>query len=48
MIKHPEMERAREITKEMVYPTPPVTSDSISSTAGLKVYFPLDDQHVYG
>ena len=48
MIRAPEMERAREITQEMVYPTPLVTSDSISSTAGLTVYFTLDDQHVYG
>ena len=48
MIKPPEIKRARETTQEMVYPTPLVTSDSISSTAGLKVYFTLDDQHVYG
>lgn len=35
MIKPPEKERAREITQEMVYPSPLVTSDSISSAGGL-------------
>jgi len=43
MIKLQEIERARQTIQTMVYPTPILTSDSISARAGLKVYLKLEN-----
>jgi threonine dehydratase len=43
MITLQEIERARQIIQEMIYPTSMLTSDSISARVGLKVYLKLEN-----
>ncbi len=48
MIKPQETERTRQTIQKMVHPTPILTSDSISTRVGLKVYLKLENLQKMG